>query len=103
MDTGVRIEAPADAKWHHVVSATVLAALGNVELDVGRLGDFSVLLNRALTDLAELGGVERLRVSVWVEPGPPGVEILGQGVDIEGPQIGSSQTDPITGSVRTWT
>jgi hypothetical protein len=103
MAASVRIRIPADGRWHHVASATVLAAVKALELSLARLGDLSLLLNQALVDLIQLGGVERLVISVEAAPKSVEVSIVGEGSDIERPNTGSSWADPVTGSVLEWT
>jgi hypothetical protein len=68
------------------------------------MGDLSLLLDRALDDVASRAGVSRL--SVVVEPDPESilVTVVGEGDDIEGLPDDSTAPflDPLTGSTFEW-
>lgn len=68
------------------------------------MGDLSLLLDRALDDVAGRAGVSRL--SVVVEPDPESilVTVVGEGDDIEGLPDDSTAPflDPLTGSTFEW-
>jgi hypothetical protein len=68
------------------------------------MGDLSLLLDRALDDIASLPGVSSL--SVELESGPESVlvSVVGQGDDVERPLSRGSAplADPLTGSSFEW-
>lgn len=107
------LEVPADPKWRHVVAATVLAAVrAALQLDLGQLGDLSLLLDRALDDVSDLAGVTRLRIGVDSDGGSVLVTVVGEGGAIEPPTLpdprtddglGSRIVDPLTGLTIEWT
>lgn len=110
--TKTALEVPADPKWRHVVAATVLCAVrGAVQLDLGQLGDLSLLLDRALDDVNDLAGVTRLRIGVESDGGSVLVTVVGEGDAIELPTshnprtddgLGPRIVDPLTGLTFEW-
>jgi hypothetical protein len=119
LTTKTALDVPADSKWRHVIAATVLSAArasgsaaGNEDSgksewsqgELGRLGDLSLLLDRALDDIDSLAGVSRLTVEVESGEGSALVSVIGEGEDLERPAWGSAATfvDPLTGSTLEW-
>ncbi|MGZ8786325.1 MAG: hypothetical protein ACXW1Y_12290 [Acidimicrobiia bacterium] len=124
MTTKTALDVPADPKWRHVVAATVLAAVrasgaaagkddsGNKDPgqsdwgqgELGRMGDLSLLLDRALDDIDSLAGVSRLTVEVESGEGSALVSVIGEGEDLEHPawDSGAPFVDPLTGSIFEW-
>lgn len=119
LTTKTALDVPVDPKWRHVIAATVLAAVRASSVtpagdnpdggrwgqgELGRMGDLSLLLDRAVEDVGNLPGVSSL--SVEVESGPESVlvSVVGGGEDIEPPPSSSSSplTDPLTGSMFEW-
>ncbi len=119
MTTKTALDVPADPTWRHVIAATVIAAVrasgeplasevparsewGQGEL--GRMGDLSLLLHRALDDIDSLAGVSRLTVEVESGDGSAAVTVIGEGEDLERPPWDSDEpfVDPLTGSVLEW-
>jgi hypothetical protein len=68
------------------------------------MGDLSLLLDRALDDIASLAGVSKLSVEVASVPESVLVTVVGEGEDIERPPSDSSAPflDPLTGSTFEW-
>ena len=119
---------PADPKWRHVIAATVLATVrasgpaagkqesGNEDPnkdpvqspweqgELGRLGDLSLLLDRALDNIDSMAGVSRLTVEVDSGEGSALVSVIGEGEDLERPAWDSAApfVDPLTGSIFEW-
>ncbi|HUP15268.1 MAG TPA: hypothetical protein VM848_04375 [Acidimicrobiia bacterium] len=129
MTTKTAIDVPADSKWRHVIAAAVLAAVrasgaaagnadsGNADSgnkdpgqsqwgqgELGRLGDLSLLLDRALDDIDSLAGVSSLTVEVESGEGSALVSVIGEGEDLEHPAWASAEpfVDPLTGSTFEW-
>ncbi|HKY47199.1 MAG TPA: hypothetical protein VJQ79_04355 [Acidimicrobiia bacterium] len=119
MTTKTALDVPLDPRWRHVIAATVLAAVraysappsgenpgsgGWGQGELGRMGDLSLLLDRAVDDIANLPGVTSLGVEVESGPQSVVVSVVGGGEDIERPHSDSSAplTDPLTGSMFEW-
>jgi hypothetical protein len=119
LKTKTAVDVPADPKWRHVISATVLAAVrtdgelpatsdpmrsGWGRGELGRMGDLSLLLDRALDDIGSLAGVTRLSVEVESDHLSALVTVVGEGEEIERPEWdgGTSFRDPLTGSSFEW-
>ena len=119
MTTKTELDVPADPHWRHVIAATVLTAVrvsgepsasDDVGLrhwgqgELGRMGDLSLLLDRALDDIDSLAGVSRLTVEVESGNGSVSVTVRGEGEDIEVPpwDSGVPFVDPLTGSIFEW-
>ncbi len=68
------------------------------------MGDLSLLLDRAVDDIANLPGVSSLSVEVESGPGSVLVSVVGGGEDIERLSAEGSAplTDPLTGSMFEW-
>lgn len=68
------------------------------------MGDLSLLLDRAVDDIANLPGVSSLSVEVESGPGSVLVSVVGGGEDIEQPPSDGAAllTDPLTGSMFEW-
>jgi hypothetical protein len=68
------------------------------------MGDLSLLLDRALDDIASRAGVSRLSVEVESVPESVLVTVVGEGEDIERLPGDSSAPflDPLTGSMFEW-
>ena len=71
---------------------------------MGRLGDLSLLLDRALDGIDTLAGVSRLTVTVESGEGSALVSVMGEGEDLEQPAWDSAApfVDPLTGSIFEW-
>ena len=71
---------------------------------MGRMGDLSLLLDRALDDIDSLAGVSGLRVEVELSAESVLVTVVGEGEDIEPPPWNRSAPflDPLTGSTFEW-
>jgi hypothetical protein len=119
MTTKTALGVPADPKWRHVIAAAVLAAVRASsappasenpgggrwgEGELGRMGDLSLLLDRALDDVASLPGVSRLNVEVESGPESVLVTVAGEGEGIERPLPDSAAAflDPLTESIFEW-
>jgi hypothetical protein len=119
LTTKTALDVPADPKWRHVIVATVLAAVRAPgeplaravparsewsQGELGRMGDLSLLLHRALDDIDSLAGVSRLTVEVESGDGSASVSVIGEGEDLERPPWDSEApfVDPLTGSVLEW-
>lgn len=102
-----------------MIAATVLAAVrtssappsgenpgsgGWGQGELGRMGDLSLLLDRAVDDIANLPGVTSLGVKVESGPQSVVVSVVGGGENIEQPHSDSSApvTDLLTGSMFEW-
>ena len=71
---------------------------------MGRMGDLSLLLDRALDDIASLPGVSSMSVELEAGPDSVLVTVVGQGDDVERPPSHGSSlfADPLTGSIFKW-
>ena len=72
--------------------------------ELGRLGDLSLLLDRALDDIDSMAGVSRLTVEVESGEGSALVSVIGKGEDLERPAWNSAApyVDPLTGAIFEW-
>lgn len=117
--TKTALDVPADPRWRHVIAATVLAAVrassagpasddsgkgGWGQGELGTMGDVSLLLERALDDIANLPGVSSVRVDVESGPESVLVTVVGQGDDLERPpfHVSDPSADPLIGSIFEW-
>ena len=110
------LEVPADPVWRHVIAATLLAAVragqppgdsGAGPKELSQMGDLSLLLDRALDDIAGLAGVTTLLIEVEHERDSALVTVAGSGDEIEWPAIQTptpaALADFLTGSTFEWT
>ena len=117
--TKTALEVPADPQWRHVVAVTVFSAVkalqfqlersrgpGAAQEDLSRMGDLSLLLDRALDDLEGMAGVTSIRVEVEADQQSALVTVAGAGAgdQIEPAPSASvaSLLDPLAGAAFAW-
>ena len=117
--TKTALEVPADPQWRHVVAVTVFSAVKALQFqlegsggpresreDLSRMGDLSLLLDRALDDLEGMAGVTSIIVEVEADQESALVTVAGAGAgdELELAPLGNvaSFLDPLAGSAFAW-